>query len=79
MLSHNYISLYRYKFLDSKFVGKSLNVVLPKLAVDALLVTPVNLTLFYVGKFFSLKYKNEIEIGPVTKKSDFFSFHEISV
>lgn len=46
-----YISVYRYKFLDSKFVGKSLRVVLPKLAVDALLVTPVNLTLFYVGKW----------------------------
>lgn len=44
------VSVNRYKFLDSKFVGKSLSVVLPKLAADALLVTPVNLTLFYVGK-----------------------------
>lgn len=42
--------IFRYKFLDSKFVGKSLSVVLPKLAADALIVTPINLTLFYVGK-----------------------------
>ncbi|XP_053628472.1 mpv17-like protein [Cherax quadricarinatus] len=38
-----------YKYLDSKFVGKSLRMVLPKLAADALVITPVNLTLFYVG------------------------------
>ncbi|XP_050721993.1 mpv17-like protein [Eriocheir sinensis] len=44
-----HVLYHAYKFLDSKFVGKSLRVVLPKLAVDALLVTPVNLTLFYVG------------------------------
>lgn len=51
MKSHVFnVSVNRYKFLDSKFVGKSLSVVLPKLAADALLVTPVNLTLFYVGK-----------------------------
>lgn len=57
-----YISVYRYKFLDSKFVGKSLSVVLPKLAVDALLVTPVNLTLFYVGKSFqSSEYMNGLK------------------
>ncbi|KAK8375560.1 hypothetical protein O3P69_008405 [Scylla paramamosain] len=44
-----HVLYHAYKFLDSKFVGKSLNVVLPKLAVDALIVTPINLTLFYVG------------------------------
>lgn len=44
-----HVLYHAYKFLDSKFVGKSLNVVLPKLAADALIVTPINLTLFYVG------------------------------
>ncbi|KAK4290118.1 hypothetical protein Pmani_036967 [Petrolisthes manimaculis] len=40
---------YAYKYLDSKFVGKAMKVVLPKLAADALVVTPINLTIFYVG------------------------------
>ncbi|XP_047492324.1 mpv17-like protein [Penaeus chinensis] len=44
-----HVLYHAYKFLDSKFVGKSLAVVLPKLAADALIVTPINLTLFYVG------------------------------
>ncbi|XP_045112871.1 uncharacterized protein LOC123505531 isoform X1 [Portunus trituberculatus] len=44
-----HVLYHAYKFLDSKFVGKSLSVVLPKLAADALIVTPINLTLFYVG------------------------------
>lgn len=44
-----HVLYHAYKFLDSKFVGKSLGAVIPKLAVDALVVTPINLTLFYVG------------------------------
>lgn len=47
-----FIFFYRYKVLDSKFVGKSLQVVIPKLIIDAVIITPVNLTIFYVGKLF---------------------------
>lgn len=64
------IYIFRYKFLDSKFVGKSLAAVIPKLAVDALVVTPINLTLFYVGKscfFFLLKYINNVMIIQIFK------------
>ncbi|KAB7504448.1 Mpv17-like protein [Armadillidium nasatum] len=39
-----------YKYLDSKFVGPSLPMALRKLAIDALVITPVNLTIFYTGR-----------------------------
>lgn len=38
-----------YKFLDAKFPGSSSPMALRKLAIDALIVTPINLTIFYVG------------------------------
>ncbi|KAL7640953.1 UNVERIFIED_CONTAM: hypothetical protein RMT77_008090 [Armadillidium vulgare] len=38
-----------YKYLDSKFVGPSLPMALRKLAIDALVITPVNLSIFYTG------------------------------
>lgn len=44
-----HILYHTYKFLDSKFVGNSLQVVLPKLLIDAVIITPMNLTIFYVG------------------------------
>ncbi|XP_068211394.1 mpv17-like protein [Palaemon carinicauda] len=44
-----HILYHAYKFLDSKFVGTAMKVVLPKIACDALIITPINLTIFYVG------------------------------
>ncbi|XP_076029491.1 mpv17-like protein [Oratosquilla oratoria] len=41
-----------YKLLDAKFIGNALPVVMKKLSCDALIVTPINLTLFYVGMSF---------------------------
>ncbi|CAL4101534.1 unnamed protein product [Meganyctiphanes norvegica] len=38
-----------YKVLDAKFIGNAWPMVISKLTIDALLVTPVNLTIFYVG------------------------------
>lgn len=44
-----HVLYHAYKFLDSKFVGTAMKVVLPKLAADALFVTPFNISLFYIG------------------------------
>ena len=41
---------HRYKYLDKKFPGNAGPMVARKLAVDALILTPINLTIFYVGK-----------------------------
>ncbi|KAA0189403.1 hypothetical protein HAZT_HAZT002722 [Hyalella azteca] len=38
-----------YKYLDARFPGNSGPMAIRKLAIDALVITPINLTLFYVG------------------------------
>ncbi|RXG65469.1 Mpv17-like protein [Armadillidium vulgare] len=53
MVHASFLILYtmrNYKYLDSKFVGPSLPMALRKLAIDALVITPVNLTIFYTGR-----------------------------
>lgn len=57
---------FRYKYLDTKFVGSSTGMALKKLAVDALVLTPLNITLFYTGNILSLciSYKGEARGQP---------------